>query len=161
MKKRLTTYVIPMVFLVALFFANGFDRQAILTEDFNEINSLKIRYIINSKDGSFENFNGSNSVDVNTKMESKTYSMEDSKEVIEKIYRSIVNTRVTDHKNPDEYESQNSDPAFTIEVSYKNGKKDLIKSTERGMLIYRVYDDKGSWVGGDNEELMVLIRKIV
>lgn len=140
MKKRLTTYVIPMIFLFALFFVKGFDRQAILTEDYDQISSMEISY-------------------QNRGNENKTYTMEKDKEVIRKIYGSMVNTNITEHKNPAELERQESDPYFTIEINYKNGHKDVVNSTETGKVIYRIFDDKGSWVGGENNELALLIKK--
>lgn len=150
MRKRVIIYGVPILILFALFFVNGFEKEAFFSQEFNQISSLKVSYKLLSE---------SSDTLQQSKMESKSFTMEENKEEIKKFYGSIVNTKSTDHKNPDQYERQTQEPAFTIEVNYKDGKKDLIKSTERGMTIYRVYDDKGSWVGGENTELLKLINK--
>ncbi len=78
--------------------------------------------------------------------------------LIQKIYDLIAATNTELHKNPSERDYQSSSPTFTIIVNYRNRKKDIITSTETGKFIYRILDNKGSWVGGHNEELEKFIN---
>ena len=69
-----------------------------------------------------------------------------------------MNTKVELNKNPDEIHSQYSDPVYTLEISYNNENKDVIKSTETGKFIYKLLDKKGSWIGGENKDLILKFR---
>lgn len=118
------------------------DNYAILTNGFNEVTGIQIYY---NKVTAIAESN-------------KVYSTEKNIDKIKSIYDSINNTKVKLHKNPKEMELQSSDPIFTIEISYNNGNKDVIQSTETGEFIYRLIDDKGSWIGGSNNNLVELIK---
>ena len=150
MRNKYITYLIPVLIIICVFLVRGIsDNPTIFTQDFNQIVTMNINYKVPNE--SSENSQG--------KMESKSYSMEKDKEFVTKIYGSIVNTKFTTYSNPDEYERQSGEPVFTIEMIYKDGKKDLIKSTNDGNKFYRIYDDKGSWIGGESKELLDLIKK--
>ncbi|WP_143331275.1 hypothetical protein [Clostridium peptidivorans] len=105
-------------------------KQNIVTNDFNQVSSMEIIYN-NSK---------------------TTYSIDKDKDFIKKVYDSILNTKVTVNKG-----SQESDPQFTINLVYKSGDKNVIESTETGEFIFRVLDNK-SWVGGNNTDLIKIIK---
>ena len=138
MKKRVTVYFIPLIIIMGIIIFRGFNPENLLTNDYDQINSVNVNY----------------------KNETKIYTMEKDKEVIKKIYGSIVNTKVTTTKNPDEINKQTSTPAYTIEINYKNGSKDLVKSIETGLVIYRVLDENGSWVGGPNSDLVEIVMNL-
>jgi len=138
MRKRVTVYFIPLIIIMGIIIFRGFNPENLLTNEYNQINSVNVNY----------------------KNETKTYTMEKDKEVINKIYGSIVNTKVTTTNNPDEINKQTSTPAYTIEINYKNGSKDLIKSVETGLVIYRILDENGSWVGGPNSDLVEIVMNL-
>jgi len=138
MKKRVTVYFIPLIIIMGIIIFRGFNPENLLTNDYDQINSVNVNY----------------------KNETKIYTMEKDKEVINKIYGSIVNTKVTTTKNPDEINKQTSTPAYTIEINYKNGSKDLVKSIETGLVIYRILDENGSWVGGPNSDLVEIVMNL-
>lgn len=106
-------------------------KENIITKDFNQVSSIQIIY------------NNSN----------KTYSIEKDRDFIKKVYDTILNTKVTVHSG-----RQESEPQFTINLVYKSGDKNVIESTETGQFIYRVLDNKTSWVGGTNTNLLEIIK---
>ncbi len=108
-------------------------KENIITKDFNQVSSIQIIY------------NNSN----------KTYSIEKDRDFIKKVYDTILNTKVTVHSG-----RQESDPQFTINLVYKSGDKNVIESTETGEFIYRVLDNKTSWVGGTNTNLLEIIKNV-
>ncbi|WML32729.1 hypothetical protein [Clostridium sp. OS1-26] len=105
--------------------------ENIITNDFSEVSSIQI------------NYNNSNN----------TYGIEKDREFIKKVYDTILNTKVTVHND-----SQESNPQFTITLFYKSGDKNVIQSTETGEFIYRILDNKKSWVGGSNTKLLETIK---
>jgi hypothetical protein len=132
--KRFLIYVLSIIILIPML--QGCKRESVLTNNIDDIKSIHIYY---------KDFN-------------KSYTMEKDNDKIKSFYDSVMNTKVKLYKNPGEINSQNSEPIYTLEVSYKNGDKDIIKSTETGKFIYRLIDDKGSWIGGKNEDLITLIK---
>ena len=107
--------------------------ENLITKDFNEVSSMKVV------------FNNSN----------KTYSIEKDKEVIKKVYDNIVNTKVSVHNG-----SQDSDQLFTVNIVYKSGETNVIHSTETGLFLFRIMDNKTSWIGGENKELLEIMKNI-
>ncbi|RXM73448.1 hypothetical protein [Clostridium tetani] len=103
----------------------------ILTKDFSQVSSMEIIYNDTSK----------------------KYSIDKDKDFIKKVYDSILNTKTTLNKY-----AQESDPIFTINLVYKSGEKNIIKSTETGEFIYRVLDNKSQWSGGRNNNLFQIIK---
>ena len=87
-----------------------------------------------------------------------SYTNEKDKSKIKLIFDSIMNTKIELNKNPDEIHRQYSDPLYTLEISYNNGNKDVIKSTETGELIYKLLDENGSWIGGKNKDIKALLK---
>lgn len=49
---------------------------------------------------------------------------------------------------PSELERQESDPTHTLVVTYKDGTKETLMTTETGEFVYRTIDQNGSWTGG-------------
>lgn len=77
-------------------------------------------------------------------------------ELIKKIFKEISSTKVESYPNPDELESQESEPKFSLVLGYDNGSEDVILSTETGELIFRRLAGNG-WIGGRNKNLYKLI----
>jgi hypothetical protein len=110
---------------------------------------IKYRMITNSL---------SNVIDMKIKYEdtNKNKTIND-KELIGKIYDSITSTKTVTYINPNDLHSQLSDPIYSIQINYNDGKSDLIYSDATGEYIFRVLDNQGSWTGGENTELIELI----
>ncbi|GIM30290.1 hypothetical protein CPJCM30710_29560 [Clostridium polyendosporum] len=134
MSKKFTIYFILVIIVIGLL--QGCKKEGILTNSFGEVNRLQVNY---------KDFN-------------KIYTIGKDTDLIKGIYYSILNTKTVVHKNPSEMDSQNSDPVCIITIYYKNGKEDIIKSTEGAEFIYRNFDSKGSWIGGKNTDLIGLIK---
>ncbi len=64
-------------------------------------------------------------------------------------------------KNPDEQTEQNSDPAYYLQIQYKDGMKENIFATETGTFLYRLINDKGGWVGGHNEKILPYLQALL
>ena len=97
-------------------------------------------------------------IKVNIKGEEKIYTIENNENLIKEIYNSIKNTKTKTNRISNSEEGQESEPAFSVIITYNNGKTDYIKSTETSEFIFRVFDKNGSWVGGKNVELVKLVK---
>jgi hypothetical protein len=85
---------------------------------------------------------------------------EKDKDLISELYKRVTSIKNLElHINPDEDESQESDPLFEIVFYYKDGKGDIIESTETGKYIFRRLLGSG-WVGGPSDDILVIINKL-
>ncbi|MDA8210293.1 MAG: hypothetical protein M0021_00195 [Clostridia bacterium] len=89
----------------------------------------------------------------------KKLMVSENSEQIKEIYNILKNgmKNTKTYENPKEMERQESNPRFTVRLIYRDGKSDLINSTEGGKFIYRFINGKGGWTGGENEGLLPLI----
>lgn len=91
-------------------------------------------------------------------------SIEKDRGLISELYKKVISTkRVRVYTNPDELESQESDPLFEIFFIYKNGESDKIESIETGRQIFRRLSEFG-WVGGPcpatRKDLLPIVREL-
>lgn len=85
---------------------------------------------------------------------------EKDKDLISELYKKIAATKLVIYANPDEFDRQESDPLFEIIFVYKNGKSDIIESTETGRYIFRRLFRSG-WLGGPCDDILAVIKKMV
>ncbi|MDP4178452.1 MAG: hypothetical protein Q8900_08960 [Bacillota bacterium] len=137
MIKKSIVFLTLLIVPIALFQGCKKSTDAILTDNLSNVTNIHVDY-----------------TDKN-----KTDTTINDKKLVKKVYDSIISTKTDIYKNPNEKDAQNSNPAYTIQINYTDGKNDLIKSTETGEFIYRTLDDKGSWAGGKNLELEKLISQ--
>ena len=67
--------------------------------------------------------------------------------------------KLESYEYPREYESQESDPAFTITINYRNKKSDVLIGTNS--WIYRSWGDHGGWVGGRNPVARTSVENLI
>lgn len=100
-----------------------------------------------------------------TRKKPQTITVED-REVLDKIYDLIDQSHdIRVNRYPNHSESMQFDSKYQIELLYKDGKVDLLRSTENVKCIYRLLNTKGysgdsGYISGTSEYLLDYISEI-
>jgi len=144
LKRALYLGIIALIAVSAMFIRGQYQSR-LLRWELDQVEKVKIIY-----HGSYYHPGGGSPV---------VLTAEKNKGLISEVYNKIVSTKPEVHTNPDEDESQEGDPLFEINFTYKNGKSDRIESTETGKYIFRRLFGSG-WIGGPREGMLAIVKKI-
>lgn len=121
-------------------------QRELITQEFQKVSGVELHY-----------------KPLNMAVKSKSLNIREHREIIKEIY-DIISAGAENAKtyiNPKEMDRQESDPHFKIIINYTDGQYDEILSTETGMFVFRFLDQKGSWTGGKNVDLLSIVESLV
>lgn len=144
LKKALYLGIITLIAVSAMFIYGQY-HQRLLRWDLDRVEKVKVIYY-----GSNYHPGGGSPVVLTAKKD---------KDLITELYKKLSSTKLVVYINPDELDCQESNPLFEIIFYYKNGKKDIIESTETGEGIYRGLLGAG-WVGGASKDILEFVRSV-
>ena len=148
--------IIPLILIIIVAIATtlavkNINGESLVTGSLSEVDRMKIygdRLFYNSeiRKNDYKEF---------------TYLDSGEKEAIEKYFNALASISAYGSSTEEERERRpNADNGFVIEITYKNGHKDIILTTEEAYYFFRDINEKGDWIGGDSFELTEMLKDL-
>ncbi len=151
MKKIIPLILIIIVAISTALAVKNITSESLVTGSLSEVDGMKIygdRMFYNSE---------------TRKNEYKEFIYLDSndKKEIEEYFNALVAISAYSSRTAEDREHKPSaDKGFIIEITYKNGSKDTVLTTEEAYYFFREVNKKGDWIGGDSNELTEMLKKL-
>ena len=137
---------IVLMFVLSIFLLTGASGAKMLTQSPGQLEQVSVSYVVEEEGAGYQA----------GELIQKDFLAGEHKAICESIYHRIIDTK----KAKESTNEQTSDPRFMITLRYKNGKADVIHSTETGGFVFRYLKDN-KWVGGFNENILPKLQELV
>ena len=151
MKKIIPLILIIIVAIATALAVKNITGESLVTGTLSEVDRMKIygdRLFYNSE---------------TRKNEYKEFIYLDSneKKEIEEYFNALVAISTYSSRTEEDRERRSiTDNGFVIEITYKNGSKDTILTTEEAYYFFRDINENGDWIGGDHYELTEMLKDL-